>query len=130
MQVTQGGRLSVDGELIIGDQGNGTLKVDSSGLVSSSSAVIARAFITSRGTVDVGANGTWFNTGLLAVGDILFGGTAVLNIDSTGSVTTDTLIIGPGAKVNGKVEFIFVLPPPPTIGLNNNIELVITEIKT
>jgi T5SS/PEP-CTERM-associated repeat protein len=104
VRVTDGGRVNVGGKLIVGDRGVGTLNI-LDGTVVSSSSVIAQSLapVRSKGTVNVGAKGVWLNTGLLAVGDILAGGEATLNIDPEGLMITNTFIASASGTVNGKV---------------------------
>lgn len=89
-----------NGNLLVGEFGNGTLNITNGGTVANVNGAIATQS-TSTGIVNVnGAGSTWDNSGTLSIGS-LSGGSATLNIENGGQVTVaDTAIIYSDGVIN------------------------------
>jgi outer membrane autotransporter protein len=91
------GTLNSTGDLIIGRSGNGTLLIQNPISVISASDINGAigAFSGSRGTVTVGSEASWKNSGALYIGGTSAGpgGAGLLRIDSKGSVSAAQIII-------------------------------------
>ncbi len=98
-----GSELEVDGTLYAGYSGDGTLVINNGGQVQSDAGSIGYLAGSSGSVVVTGAGSLWdIDNGLYVGGnDATAGGTAVLDINDSGTVTADEVIIWDDGTLSG-----------------------------